>query len=131
MPFDEDCRRTPVMRGQLERRHRAGALAALYLLWVALWFVIKAPDGLGRYTWDNSAVAAVTGLVAFRAAQRVLSPYSAFLVMQGIAHLLLAGSWWSYRVPYASSTGAAGQQVARRNYLYEDRPRRRLVLTAR
>jgi hypothetical protein len=95
------------MQGQLERRHRVGALAALYLLWLALWFVFKAPGGLGRYTWDDAAGAVVTGLVAFRAAQRVVSPYPEFLAMQGIAHLLLAGSWLTYRVPYASSTGSA------------------------
>src|SRR5262249_49719373 len=93
------------MQGQLERRHRVGALAALYLLWLAMWFVFKTPDGLGRYTWDDTAAAVVTGLVAFRVAQRVLSPYPAFLVIQGIAYLLLAGSWLTYRVPYASSTG--------------------------
>jgi len=95
------------MLGQLERRHRVGALAVLYLLWLATWFVFKAPDGFGRYTWDDTAVAVVTGLVAFGAARRVLSPYPEFLVMQGIAYLLLAGSWLSYRVPYASSTGSA------------------------
>jgi hypothetical protein len=94
------------MRGQLERQHRVGALAALFLLWLITWFVFKATGGRGLYTWDDAAVAAVTGLVAFRASRRVPSPYPAFLVMQGIAHLLLAGSWWAYQ-PYASSAGSA------------------------
>ena len=98
------------MHGQLERRHRVGALAALYLLWLALWFILKATDGRTPHTWDDAAAAVATGLAAFRAAQRVPSPYLAFLVMQGLAHLLLAGSWWTYRVPYASSGGSVVPQ---------------------
>ena len=95
------------MRSQLEHRHGVGALAALYLLWLATWFVGHAKYGPDRYTWDQAAAAAVTGLVAFRASRRVLGPYPAFLVMQGLAFLLLAGSWLTHRVSNGRSAGLA------------------------
>jgi hypothetical protein len=76
-----------------------GALAALYLLWLATWFVGNAMPGPDWYAWDHAAAAAVTGLVAFRASRSVLSPYPGFLVMQGLALLLVAGSWLTYHVP--------------------------------
>jgi hypothetical protein len=56
-------RTTFLMRSQLERRHWVGALAALYILWLATWFVGYASYGPDRYAWDQAAAAAVTGLV--------------------------------------------------------------------
>src|SRR5262249_26791466 len=63
--------------------------------------------GFGRYGWDQAAVAAVTGLVAFRTSRRVVGPYPAFLVMQGLAFLLLAGAWLTYQVPNQPSASSA------------------------
>ena len=75
-----------------------GALAALYLLWLAAWLVIgDAPYGPGRSQWDQATAAAVTGGFAFYGSRRSARPYPGFLVMQGLAFLLLAGSWVTYQ----------------------------------
>jgi hypothetical protein len=95
------------MRSRLERRHKSGALAALYLLWLATWFADIPAHGPDRYTWDQAAAAAVSGLVAFRASRRVLSPYPGFLIMQGLAFLLQAGAWLTYQGPNGPSAGFA------------------------
>ena len=85
-----------------------GALAALYLLWLATWLVLgNEPYGPGRHYWDQAAVAAVTGIIAFYASRRNTGPYPGFLVMQGLAFLLLAGSWVTYQASSGSSTGVA------------------------
>lgn len=96
------------MRSQWQHRHRVGALAALYLLWLATWFVGHARYGPDRHVWDQAVAATVTGLVTFRASRRVLPPYPEFLVMQGLAFLLLAGSWlMTYPVHHGPSAGLA------------------------
>jgi hypothetical protein len=92
-----------------------GALAALYVLWLAAWLVVgDEPYGPGRYHWDQAAAALLTGGVAFSVARRVPRPYPGFLVIQGVAFLLLAGSWVTYQVSSASSAGVAtpAQQAA-------------------
>jgi hypothetical protein len=85
-------------------RLKVGALAALYLLWLATWLVVgNEPYGLGRYYWGQAAAPAVTGIIALYASRRSPSPYRWFLIMQGLAFLLLAGSWVTYQVPSGSS----------------------------
>jgi hypothetical protein len=82
-----------------------GALAALYLLWLAAWLVVgDEPYGPGQSHWDQAAAAAITGCLAFIVARRVPRPYPGFLATQGLAFLLLAGSWVTYQV----SSGGAG-----------------------
>jgi hypothetical protein len=81
-----------------------GALAALYLLWFAAWLVIgEEPYGPGRYHWDQAIAAAVTGCLAFYVSRRCSRPYPGFLAMQGLAFLLLAGSWITYQISSGSS----------------------------
>jgi hypothetical protein len=85
-----------------------GALAALYLLWLAAWLVIgDEPYGTGQYHWDQAVAAAVTGCVAFFVSRRGSRPYPGFLAMQGLAFLLLAGSWVTYQVSSGSSAAVA------------------------
>jgi len=96
---------------------KVGALAALYLLWLATWFVVGSePYGLGRYYWGQASAPAVTGIIALYASRRNPSPYPGFLLMQGLAALMLAGSWVTYQVssgPFAgvdfSPQGASGE----------------------
>lgn len=65
--------------GHLER----GALAALYLLWLAAWLVIgDQPSGLDPYHWDQAAGAAATGCVAFYVSRCTARPYPGLLVTQ-------------------------------------------------
>ena len=95
---------------------KVGALAALYLLWLAIWFVVgNEPYGPGRYYWGQASAPAVTGIIALYASRRRPSPYPGFLVMQGLAFLLLAGSWVTYQassgpsaVVESSPQGASG-----------------------
>jgi hypothetical protein len=90
---------------------KVGALAALYLLWLATWLVIgDEPYGPARYYWDQATAAAVTGIIAWYASRRRPSPYPGFLVMQGLAFLLLAASWVTYQVSSGSSAGVAISQ---------------------
>jgi hypothetical protein len=92
-----------------------GALAALYLLWLAAWLVIgDAPYGPGRSQWDQAAAAAVTGGFAFYGFRHCPRPYAAFLLMQGLAFLLLAGSWGTYQGSIESvAAGAIPEQRTR------------------
>jgi hypothetical protein len=88
-----------------------GALAALYLLWLATWFVFgNELYGPGHRYWSQATAAAVTGLIALFVSQRRPSPYPGFLVMQGLAFLLLAGSWVTYQVSSGSSAGVESSQ---------------------
>ena len=95
---------------------KVGALAALYLLWLAIWFVVgNEPYGPGRYYWGQASAPAVTGIIALYASRRSPRPYPGFLVMQGLAFLLLAGSWVTYQassgpsaVVESSPQGASG-----------------------
>ena len=97
-------------------RLKVGALAALYLLWLAIWLVVgNEPFGLSRYYWGQASAPAVTGIIALYASRRRPSPYPGFLVMQGLAALLLAGSWVTYQassgpsaVVESSPQGASG-----------------------
>src|SRR5512134_3273122 len=89
-----------------------GGLAALYLLWLASWVVFGCePYGPASYHWDQAAAAAAMGLVAFHASRRSASPYPAFLVMQGIAFLLLAASWVTYSFQAADQTCVSATPV--------------------
>ena len=96
---------------------KVGALAALYLLWLAIWFVVgNEPYGPGRYYWGQASAPAATGIIALYASRRRPRPYPGFLVMQGLAFLLLAGSWVTYQVSNGSSAvvdsspqGASGE----------------------
>jgi hypothetical protein len=86
----------------------AGALVAVYLLWLAAWLVIgDAPYGPSGYYWDQAEAAAVTGLVAFYVCRRVVRPYPGFLLLQGLAFFLLAGSWVTYQVSDGSPAAIA------------------------
>ncbi|MGB7948715.1 MAG: hypothetical protein WCH75_13610 [Candidatus Binatia bacterium] len=88
---------------------KVGALAALYLFWLATWLVVgNEPYGFGRYYWGQAAAPAVTGIIALYVSRRQPSPYPGFLVIQGFAFLLLAGSWVTYQV----STGSPGVESA-------------------
>jgi hypothetical protein len=84
---------------------KVGALAAIYLLWLATWLVLGDEYGLGRYYWGQAAAPAVTGIIAFHASRRSPRPYPGFLIMQGLAFLLLAGSWLTYQVSGGSTAG--------------------------
>ena len=85
---------------------KVGALAALYLLWLAIWLVVgNEPFGPSRYYWGQASAPAVTGIIALYASRRSPSPYPGFLVMQGLAALLLAGSWVTYQVSSGPSAG--------------------------
>jgi len=89
-------------------RLKLGALAALYLLWLATWLVLgKEVYDSFRHAWDQAAVAALTGIAAFFAARRTPVPYPGFLVMQGVAFVLLAGSWMTYQATSGSAVAAA------------------------
>jgi hypothetical protein len=84
---------------------KVGALAALYLLWLAIWFVVgNEPYGPGRYYWGQASAPAATGIIALYASRRSPRPYPGFLIMQGLAFLLLAGSWVTYQVSSGPST---------------------------
>jgi hypothetical protein len=93
-------------------RLEVGALTALFLLWLAIWLVGHQDHGLDRLAWDQAAAAGVMGLAAFYAARRMPGPYAAFLVMQGLAFLLLAASWSTYR------ESAAGEAAILTDALY-------------
>src|SRR5262245_20897430 len=80
-------------------RLKVGALAALYLLWLATWLVV----GHLRHYWGQAAASAATGIIALYVSRRSPSPYPGFLIMQGLAFLLLAGSWTTYQVPSGPS----------------------------
>ena len=85
-----------------------GALAAVYLLWLAAWLVIgDAPYGPSGYYWDQAEAAAATGLLACYVSRRVVRPYPAFLMLQGVAFFLLAGSWVTYQVANGSAATVA------------------------
>jgi hypothetical protein len=99
---------------------KVGGLAALYLLWLATWFVLgNEPYGLGQRYWGHATAAAVTGIIALYVSQRRPSPYPGFLVMQGLAFLLLAGSWVTYQGSSGSSVGVAFSQQGATDELSE------------
>jgi hypothetical protein len=76
---------------------KIASLAALYLLWLATWLVFGNEFyGAARHYWSQATAAAITGLVAFYVARRTPRPYPGFLVMQGVAFLLLAVAWITY-----------------------------------
>jgi hypothetical protein len=88
-----------------------GGLAALYLLWLVTWFVFgNELYGPGRRYWSQGTAAAVTGIIALFVSRRRPSPYPGFLVMQGLAFLLLAGSWVTYQQSIGSSADVAFSQ---------------------
>ncbi len=60
------------------------------------------PYGPGRYHWDQAAAAAATGCLALYVSRHTSRPYPGFLMMQGLAFLLLAGSWVTYQVSSGS-----------------------------
>lgn len=91
-------------------RLAAGAVAALYVLWLSAWLVVgDEAYGPGRHHWDQAVAATVTGALAFFLSRRQARPYRAFLIIQGVAFLLLAGSWVSYQV--SSPTAAVATPV--------------------
>jgi hypothetical protein len=101
-------------------RLKIGALAALYLLWLATWLVAgNQPYGLGRYYWGQAAAPAVTGIIALYASRRSPSPYRWFLIMQGLAFLLLAGSWVTYQVSSGPSAGVESSPQGASGDLFE------------
>lgn len=78
---------------------KVAALAAVFVLWLATWLVFgTALFGADAHYWGQVVAAAVSGGVAFYVARKASGPYPAFLVMLGIAFLLLAVSWASYPV---------------------------------
>ena len=63
-----------------------GALAALFLLWLTTWIVFGGKIyGPERHNWDQTLIAAVTGLAAFQTARQARTPYRGFLALQGVA----------------------------------------------
>jgi hypothetical protein len=86
----------------------AGALAALYLLWLAAWLVAgDAPYGPARHHWDQAIAAAATGGAALYLSRLRPRPYAGFLALQGLAFLLLAGSWVTFQLSSGSATEIA------------------------
>lgn len=85
---------------------KVGALAALYLLWLGIWIVVgDEPLRAGRH-WDQAGAAAIAVIIAAGRSRASTSPYRGFLAAQALAFLLLAVSWWTYRVP-GTVAGAA------------------------
>ena len=81
-----------------------GALTALYLLWLVTWIVLgDTVYGPLQHYWDQTIVACATGLAALYAARRTVNPYSGFLVIEGVAFLLLAAAWATYQGSIESS----------------------------
>src|SRR5262249_51495171 len=62
---------------------------------------------LGRISGAHAPAPAVTGIIALYASRRSARPYPGFLIMQGLAFLLLAGSWVTYQVSHGASAGVA------------------------
>jgi len=84
-----------------------GALAALYLLWLATWIVFgREAYGPAWHHWDQTIAAGLTGLLAFNAARRIGAPYRGFLAIEGVAFLLLAAAWVTYKGSMEPSGGA-------------------------
>src|SRR5262249_38553614 len=76
---------------------KLGSLAALYLLWLVLWLVLRdVAFGPQNYSWSQSLVTAVAAGVALRISRRAPKPYPIFLLLLGVGLLLLAGSWVTY-----------------------------------
>jgi hypothetical protein len=76
-----------------------GALAAFYLLWFAAWLVLGSTAfGPAHYNWDQTLVAAVASIAAFKASWHAPRPYPVFLVMIGTGLALLTISWATYSV---------------------------------
>ena len=74
-----------------------GALAALYVLWLATWIVFdSALHAPLRNYWDQTVAACVTAVAAFYTARRTGKPYIGFLVMEGFAFVLMALAWLTY-----------------------------------
>jgi hypothetical protein len=91
----------------------AGALGAVYLLWLAAWVIIgDQPFGPGRNHWDQAAAALATSALAVYASRRTPRPYRGFLVMQSLAFLMLAGSWATYQVSGGAAAVATPVQGA-------------------
>ena len=92
-----------------------GALVALYLLWLTTWLVLgDGPYGPKTYYWDQAVPAAATGIIALIAARRRSAPYRWFLVLQGLAFLLLAAAWVTYQTSSGSTGVALSPQEAGR-----------------
>jgi len=68
-----------------------------------MWLVV----GPRPYYWGQATASAVTGIVALYAARQSARPYPGFLIVQGLAFLLLAGSWVTYQVSHGSPAGVA------------------------
>ena len=76
-----------------------GGVAASYLLWLAAWLVLGSTTfGPTHHNWDQTLVAALAALAAFRASRRVPRPYPVFLLMIGAGLAALAVSWATYDV---------------------------------
>jgi hypothetical protein len=90
-----------------------GVLAASYLLWLAAWLIVgDEPFGPGRHHWDQASAAAAAGCAGFYFATRSSRPYRGFLAIQGVAFLLLAGSWVTYQVSEGSGPVAVAAPAA-------------------
>ena len=76
---------------------QAGALAAIYLLWLVSWLVLGADTfGPAHYNWDETLVAAAAAVAALNGARRASKPYPAFLILLGLGLACLAASWFAY-----------------------------------
>ena len=74
-----------------------GAVAAVYLLWFVSWLVLgQNVFGPAHYNWDQTLVAALAALLAFKASWHAARPYPPFLVAIGLGLALLAASWGTY-----------------------------------
>src|SRR5262245_36509879 len=80
-------------------RLKVGGLGALYLFLLATWLVV----GPLRCFLGQAGASAPPRIIALYVSRRSPSPYPGFLIMQGLAFLLLAGSWVTYQVPSGPS----------------------------
>lgn len=91
---------------------KVGTLAALYLLWLGIWVVAGSdPLRTGQH-WDQAGAAALAAIAALGRARRLAAPYRGFFAAQGLAFVLLAGSWSTYQAPGAVSGAAAAVHPA-------------------
>ncbi|MEJ2307999.1 MAG: hypothetical protein P8Z78_01625 [Gammaproteobacteria bacterium] len=76
---------------------KVAAMAAFYSVWLMTWFVFgNELYGKEAHYWSQTLMAAITGLAALLVARSSSRPYQGFLLIQGVAYLILALSLISY-----------------------------------
>jgi hypothetical protein len=81
---------------------RLAGVAAAYLLWLVSYFVLgDLAFGPEHHYWAESAVVAVSAVLAFRASRTLTSPYPLFLMLLGVglAALILTSATYDQHPP--------------------------------